>query len=323
MRLSRPFIRLPFVFAADALAEEMRALLAEAWLAHPSGLIGNSAIPLISRDGGDNNDFSGRMAPTPHLDHCPYHRQVMASFGEVLARSRLMRIEPGCEVPPHVDFNYHWRSRVRIHVPVVTAPEVRFHCGESRVHMEAGSCWIFDSWRRHRVINGSQQDRVHLVIDLAGSSRFWRRVRAELAAPSEPVFLPPDPRAEVALMTERYNQSPVMAPGEVDGLVAELVADFSAASSNDPHLVRRYQELLEDFAQDWRELWQQHGPEPAGRPHYRGLIERTMRSLHPDRRALVTASNGIGVNPVIVQRILRAALVSDEVGSDVDRTQDG
>lgn len=310
MRLSQSFIRLPFAFAAEALATEVLALPEEAWLPHPSGLAGNRAIPLISREGRDNNDFSGRMAPTGHLDHCPYHRQVMASFGEVLARSRLMRLEAGCEVPSHVDFNYHWRSRVRIHVPIVTTPEVRFHCGESTVHMEAGSCWIFDSWRRHRVVNGSRQARIHLVIDLAGSSRFWREVRRELAAPSEPRLILPDSQANTSLQTERYNQAPIMAPGEVDGLIAELVADFLAAPVNDPELAQRYRELLEDFAQDWRELWHLHGPEPEGLPRYRDLIEGTIRRLHPDRRALITASNGIGVNPVIIQRILRAALAS-------------
>jgi len=34
--------------------------------------------------------------------------------------------------------------------------------------------------------------------------------------------------------------------------------------------------------------------------------------LHPDRRALVTASNEIGVNPIIVQRILRSALAPEQ-----------
>lgn len=312
MQLSRPFIRLPFVFDADRLEREANALPGTAWMPHPSGLPGNSAVPLISREGGDNDDFSGRMAPTAHLSACPYHRQVMASFGEVLARSRLMRLAPGAEVPLHVDFNYHWRARVRIHVPVVTAPAVRFHCGEASVHMAAGECWIFDSWRRHRVVNGSDRVRIHLVIDLAGSSRFWRMVRGNAAEPEAPRFIGPVPGPDSGdvpeLRTERYNQQAVMAPGEVDGLVAELVADFAAEPANDPALVRRYRELLFDFARDWRECWHLHGNGAEGFPHYRALIDATMRALHPDRRALVTASNGIGVNPIVVQRILRAAL---------------
>jgi len=80
---------------------------------------------------------------------------------------RLMRLNAGCEVSPHVDFNYHWYSRVRIHIPIVTNPQVIFYCGDQQIHMQAGECWIFDSWRRHKVINSSDQDRVHLVIDTA------------------------------------------------------------------------------------------------------------------------------------------------------------
>ena len=43
-------------------------------------------------------------------------------------------------------------------------------------------------------------------------------------------------------------------------------------------------------------------------PRYRALIEETRRRLHPDRRALTTASNDIGVNAVFSQRVLNAAL---------------
>ncbi len=135
-------------------------------------------MALISRDGGDNDDFAGAMAPTPHLANCPYHRQVMSSFGEVLARSRLMKLAAGCEVGLHVDFNYHWHTRVRMHIPIVTNPEVRFLCGDRTVHMAPGQCWLFDNWRPHNVVNDGDTDRVHLVVDLAGSSRFWHRVEA-------------------------------------------------------------------------------------------------------------------------------------------------
>jgi hypothetical protein len=138
MDLSRPFIRLPFAFDAERLAAEAEALPEQAWMAHPSRLHGNSAVALVSRDGGDNDHFDGPMRATPHLRRCPYMRQVMASFGEVLARSRLMRLAAGSEVQMHVDFNYHWYTRVRIHIPVATEPAVIFHCADQQVHMRAG-----------------------------------------------------------------------------------------------------------------------------------------------------------------------------------------
>ena len=104
----------------------MAALATDAWLPHPSGLEGNSAVPLVSINGVAKDGFDGAMAPTSHLLQSPYLLQVVASFNEVVARSRLMKLAPGAVVQEHVDFNYHWYSRVRIHVPIVTDPAVRF-----------------------------------------------------------------------------------------------------------------------------------------------------------------------------------------------------
>jgi hypothetical protein len=318
MHLPKAFIRLPYTFDAARLSEEVAALPERAWMAHPSGMAGNSAVALISRHGGDNDEFDGPMRVTPHLQRCPYMIQVMASFGEVLGRSRLMRLAPGSEVVPHVDFNYHWHSRVRIHVPVVTDPAVIFHCGGEAVHMGAGECWVFDSWSRHRVVNGSGRDRVHLVFDTSGSSRFWRMLAGVTNSPAnggrggESRFetLPFDPSAHAVVETEQYNASPVMSPGEVDGLVADLLRDFASNPQNDTALVRKYAELLTDFAKDWRAAWYRYGYERRGWPAYRRLIDAVRQRLDPNPRALVLQSNDVGVNPVIVQRILKAALTT-------------
>ena len=314
MKLARPFIRLPLDFDAARLAQEAAQLAPAAWRPHPLGLKGNSAVALISRAGGDNDEFGGRMTATPHLGGCPYHRQVMASFNEVLARSRLMKLDAGCEVQNHVDFNYHWYTRVRIHIPVITNPAVMFHCGDEKVHMAPGECWIFDNWRRHNVINGSGQDRIHLVIDLSGSSRFWNMVRQALQEGQGGdgfKFIPYEPGRRADILTENYNISPVMAPGEIDALVSDLVREFAHHPGNDPVLVERYRLLLTDFASDWRETWHRYGMDRQGLPHYRRLLERVKNGLHPERRALLISANNIGVNPVIVQRILRAALAPE------------
>ena len=313
MRLSRPFIRLPFRFDAEVLAAEVGQFDAEAWMAHPSALPGNSAIALISSGGGDNDSFEGEKKPTPHLERCEYLRQVMASFDEVLSRSRLMKLDAGAEVSLHVDFNYHWFSRVRIHIPIITTPAVIFHCGTEAVHMGAGECWIFDSWRRHRVVNPDARDRVHLVIDTSGSARFWNLVaRVENHDPADTQaqarLIPFEPGKSVQLKTERFASLPVMAPGECTSLIEDLIADFTANPGNDAKLVESYTGLMRDFAHDWREAWLLHGHTPEGLPHYRRIIHTARSRLHPNRRALTASSNGIGVNAIFAQRVLNAAL---------------
>lgn len=321
MEIARPFIRLPYAFDAGTLAQEVGNLPQEAWMPHPLGFEGNYAVPLVSRGGGDNDDFHGRMAGTRHLEACPYVRQAMSAFGEVLGRSRLMKLAPGCEVSEHIDFNYHWYTRVRIHIPVFTNPEVTFFCDDEHVHMRPGECWIFNSWRPHRVTNAGQEDRIHLVIDAAGSSRFWRKVRrmqeidavsdgAAIEAMVERVEFEPGRKARI--VTEQVNIAPVMSPGELDALTDELVRDFSRNPENDRETIRHYSELLWDLAKDWREVWHQYGYSQSGWPHYQRVIAAAHRQLSADSRAPLTHSNGISVNRVIVHRILKPALAIAE-----------
>ena len=64
-----------------------------------------------------------------------------------------MRLAGQAEVTRHADQGYYWVERVRVHVPIVTQPTVRFECGGDAINMAAGECWIFDTWRQHRVVN--------------------------------------------------------------------------------------------------------------------------------------------------------------------------
>ena len=322
MELPHPFIRLPFSFDANRLKQELAIFEESTWMEHPNQISGNSAIPLISLNGEDNNDFSGQMQTTPHLARCDYVQQVMASFGEVLARSRFMKLAAGEEVSEHVDFNYHWYNRVRIHIPITTYPDVRFYCGDQQVHMRAGECWIFDSWRQHKVINNSPFDRTHLVIDIAGSSLFWNLVeKMQLFASdfrsthfNSHINVIPFIKDQVnELRIEKYNVAPIMAPGELEAIANELIKDVAANPDNKLAMVQEYRQLLRSLAKDWRQIWLQYGYEEAGIEHYRKVLNKTVKQLRPNPRVLVTNSNNVGINPIIMQRILRAALHVDQL----------
>jgi hypothetical protein len=310
VELDRPFIQLPFRFDPEVLSGEINRLSPELWLPHPSGLAGNSAVPLVAINGEPRDGFDGQMAATQALHDSPYLMQVVSSFDEVVARSRLMRLAPGAEVQEHVDFNYHWYSRIRIHVPIVTEPSVRFFCGSEEVHMAAGEAWLFDSWRRHRVVNGSSSDRIHLVIDIAGSAAFWRMVRGVQRDPrlTSPMPLLYDENLKPTLRAERFPAAPVMAPGEMSAIVSELIADCSANPDNDAAVLEYYHDLLFDLVHDWRNHWSLYGFMAEGIEGYQALLKKAQAALKPDPRVLVTQSNKVGINPIINQRVLAAAL---------------
>jgi hypothetical protein len=304
MRLPAPFIKLPLAFDAVRLRAEIEQFPEGDWRAHPQGFAGNSALILVSRGGGENDDLAGEMRPSPRLARCPYLRQVLASFHTVIGRSRLMRLAPGAEVNPHTDIDYYWRERIRIHVPIITNPQVRFQCGGNDIHMRAGEAWVFDNWRPHRVINPSGITRIHLVVDTVGSAEFWRLVAAGSVsgnhAISEHVEFDANHDAEFAL--ERFNREPIAHPAVVRNMTQELVADLRSQTVRQPGQDQAEQALM-DLANQWQALWAIYGPEAAGHGHFALLLERSLRSAGQAAADLRLPSNAARLSQVL-QRFL-------------------
>ena len=278
MKLPRPFFRLPLRFDAERLQAEVEALPASAWSRHPQEYQGNSAARLISVGGAQNDRVAGAMAPTPALLASAYIRQVLASFNTVWSRSRLMRIEGGGSVPPHCDTNHHWYFRVRVHVPVITRPEVMFYCADQRVHMAAGEAWVFDNWREHRVENPTSDARIHLVADTAGTAAFWRQVTQGQAEkferPNRDARLVPfDPAAHPKMLIERFNVWQLMPPSELEQLAFDLLDDLAPVDGRpESHAaLDTFVTTVLEFCHDWRSLWYLAGDAPEDRSQFESL----------------------------------------------------
>jgi uncharacterized protein (TIGR03032 family) len=312
MRLDHPFIQLPLRFDAALLAAEVGRIDAGAWRPHPQGHPGNDALPLVSAHGDPTDDAAkGPMRPTPHLQRCPALRQVLAALGTVIGRARLMRLAGHAEATPHVDTHYYWGERARVHVPLVTDPSVRFVCGEDSTHMAAGECWIFDTWRKHNVLNPRDAARIHLVVDTVGSARFWSLVDAGRAA-SAPA-LPPggltaigfDPGADPVLEFESFNLPAVMSPWEIERWLERLAAE------HDAEVDRAAGDALAAAAtrlrREWRALWARHADGAAGHAAYAALLQGFDGALV----ALGTRArlrNGVPLLEAARQLVVRAAL---------------
>ncbi len=250
------------------------------------------------------------MLPTAHLAAMPYVRQVLASFGVVWSRSRLMRLAPGADVPEHADINHHWHHRVRVHIPIVTRPEVRFHCGAEVVHMAGGEAWIFDNWRRHRVENPTPDTRVHLVADTSGSAAFWSFV----ALSTQPGTLFREHRFDPALdarpLTEATPPPAVMEPAEVETLTRDLTMELASLDAGDEAgaQMARYAAMLEAFARDWRQLYSLHGTRPAGLPELARLRDNLRQVSRTTGARLTARTNGVEMPRVLEGKLLRALL---------------
>jgi SAM-dependent methyltransferase len=149
----------------EALQVELDALDPTAWrpLAHGEGW---SRIQLLEPDG------RGGLIERPALRGCPTMRALAERFGARVMALTLARLAPGGGVAEHRDLSGGLSlGVVRLHVPLRTDPAVEFVVAGERVTMVEGEIWHLDTTYPHRVVNRSQRDRVHLILDLeAGAS---------------------------------------------------------------------------------------------------------------------------------------------------------
>ena len=300
MKLQVPFIQLPLAFDAGLLAAEIERLEESLWRPHPQGFPGNSMLPLMAVDGDPANEaFAGPMRPTPELLRSPYLTQVLASLGATIGRSRLMRLSGNAEVTRHADQGYYWVDRVRVHVPIVSQPTVRFECDGAVVNMAPGECWIFDTWRQHSVQNDALLARIHLVVDTVGGGAFW-----DMVAAGRPHHMPrngwssravyPDASATAIFPCETINVPAVMSPWELNAHLAMLLADAR------PHpnlgVVRH---MVMRFARAWQGLWFEYGDAELTRPLYRSLLQGFLAEINGPAQSLMLKNDLRWMNALV------------------------
>jgi uncharacterized protein (TIGR03032 family) len=291
VRLDAALIRLPLRFDPDALAAEVATIDETAWRPHPEGHPGNSALPLVALRGDPDDDgVRGPMRPTPVLASLPQVRGVLAAIGAPIGRTRLMRLDGDAEATPHVDVNYYWLRHTRVHVPIVTTSGVRFVVGDAETNMAPGETWIFDTWRKHNVLNPGEDRRIHLVIDTVGSTSFWDLVERGEVADGGPLGASSAPLValdgDATFELESVNHPMVMAPSEVEELLDWLEAEAPA----DPVVEQAWR----DLRRDWRATWAVFGADPAGHERFRAIVQRAAAAIEPLRSTL-RLPNGTGV----------------------------
>ena len=287
MRLETEFIRLPLEVDAERLRAEVETFAEADWRPHPQGHPGNSALPLIARGGDPADDgVAGAMLPTPHLERTPYVRQVLEALGAVIGRSRLMRLDGNAEATMHVDTNYYWADRVRVHIPIVTDPAIEFICGERSLHMAPGRGLDL---RRLAPPQRAQPDRraPH------PSRRRHRRLSRVLGDGRERDATlrrsGPGVRAtagRVAAGRGRGSGDGAEQPAGRDepmgaGAPRRRAAGRGSGRAGEDAARAALEAAVSQLRLDWRDAWARHGEDAAGWPAYRELLDRFAAEIAP------------------------------------------
>ncbi len=168
------YLKLPFFFDARLLQQEVDALSAPKWLPHyqVKHYEGEwTAIPLRSIGGKADDVFispagNPEYRDTVFLESSPYLQQVLQSFQCPLQAVRLLKLNAGSIIKEHRDAELNFENgEIRLHIPVLTHPDVEFYLDKERLSLLEGECWYMNFNLLHAINNNSPVNRVHLVID--------------------------------------------------------------------------------------------------------------------------------------------------------------
>jgi hypothetical protein len=76
------------------------------------------------------------------------------------------KLKAGKKIDAHVDSGDYLNVSRRHHIPIITNNNVFFLIDNGALNMLEGECWEINNMHLHEVINNSEQDRVHLLIDI-------------------------------------------------------------------------------------------------------------------------------------------------------------
>ena len=72
-------------------------------------------------------------------------------------------MNPHSKIDPHND--ERTGDKKRIHIPVVTHPDITLSNNGDELHMEKGKVYMIDHTKEHSVVNPTDCERIHIVID--------------------------------------------------------------------------------------------------------------------------------------------------------------
>lgn len=174
------YLKFPMQFDEQRLVKDLSLVMESQWIPHfnTGGYTGNwNAVSLYAKGGDEQNIFvlstdNSAVSETPLMKECTYFKEILDTFQFPILSVRLLRLEVGAEIKPHTDYELGYEDgQFRLHIPIVTNPEIEFILGGERLIMLPGECWYTNVNFVHSVANRGTIDRVHLVID--GERNAW------------------------------------------------------------------------------------------------------------------------------------------------------
>lgn len=118
----------------------------------------------------DSNIFKDTLAMQPYI------REILDELNAPILKVRILKLRIKKSIGEHVD-NFQDPDIIRFHIPLITHPLVEFWLDRERYFIPTQKLMYLNVRKRHKVINKSHIDRIHLVIDVKQTTEFVKRVK--------------------------------------------------------------------------------------------------------------------------------------------------
>jgi hypothetical protein len=166
-------VRLPRRYDVELLKRDLEALCEVRRAAQPGPYHQGEWTGIALHSMGGKQSVFPSAAGTDHyqeteeLERAPYYREILRELKCPKEVVRILFLPPGGHIKDHFDFHTSFQfGLLRLHIPIVTHPEVEFLIDGQRVSWKEGELWYGDFSKVHSVKNNSSVVRVHMVIDV-------------------------------------------------------------------------------------------------------------------------------------------------------------
>jgi hypothetical protein len=173
-------IKLPFQFDPEKLLAEYNSVpKADYHEIHntyvtPHKLLSTHLIDI--EDAALGND---KFIPNDRLKGLPHMLEIYETFKCEKSTYRIHELLPDSYINEHRDIGFCYeQGTLRIHIPVVTSPEISMRLNGEEITMLPGEAWYLDFDLPHAVTNTSDKSRTHLIMDCV-SNEWWDEIMKE------------------------------------------------------------------------------------------------------------------------------------------------
>lgn len=273
--LTAPFTQLPVALDPQPLLKEIERLGRSAWIDHR--LKNLYSIPLVAII-----DNKARWCSA--IDKLPKLQSLLHTWNAPIGESRVSILEPGAVVESHVDVDYYWKHRLRVHIVLQTNPKALFGCGNQVLSLPAGQLWVSNNWAPHWISNKGNSDRIHVVIDTVGSPTLWQWVdkgwhstsQAPIPTCEELTHLPLI-ETNPQLSLERNPKMAIRTPAQLQEIIDDCLRDMNKTVSIHDRTVCHSQ--LRVLVLRWRSIYTLHADESTAYPFYTMALTKALNNM--------------------------------------------